>query len=61
VVGLRVAQEADESVIMPNHCNGIIMITYRAVGADLRVGPVPQGAYTGAPLQHRLTAPPAIA
>jgi hypothetical protein len=46
VVGLGVAQKADECVIMPNHCNAIIMITDRAVGADLCVGPVPPGAYS---------------
>jgi REP element-mobilizing transposase RayT len=56
------AIETDEFVTMPNHFHGIIMITDRPVGADLRVGPAPQcaraiaqGAHTGAPLQPRLS------
>jgi putative transposase len=50
--------EADEFVIMPNHFHGVVVITDVPVGADLRVGPVPenrhpaeQGAHAGAPLQ----------
>jgi putative transposase len=50
--------EADEFVIMPNHFHGVVVITDISVGADLRVGPVPenrhpaeQGAHAGAPLQ----------
>jgi putative transposase len=35
---------------MPNHFHGIVVITDTIVGADLRVGPVPEGAHTGAPL-----------
>ena len=42
--------ETDEFVIMPNHLHGIVVITDAVVGADLRVGPVPEGAHTGAPL-----------
>jgi len=38
------AVETDEFVIMPNHLHGIIVITDTIVGADLRVGPVPEGA-----------------
>jgi putative transposase len=41
------AVETDEFVVMPNHFHGIIVIP---VGADLRVGPVPEGTHTGAPL-----------
>lgn len=44
------AVETDEFVIMPNHLHGIVVITDTIVGADLRVGPVPEGAHTGAPL-----------
>ncbi|MGE5819733.1 MAG: transposase, partial [Deltaproteobacteria bacterium] len=54
--------EMDEFVIMPNHCHGIVIITDGVVGADLRVGPppegvgrVPEGAHTGAPLQPPLS------
>ena len=36
--------ETDEFVIMPNHFHGIVVITDVPVGADLRVGPVPEGA-----------------
>jgi putative transposase len=50
--------ETDEFVIMPNHFHGVVIITDVPVGADLRVGPVPegghptqQGAHAGAPLQ----------
>jgi len=50
--------ETDEFVIMPNHFHGVAIITDVPVGADLRVGPVPegghltqQGAHAGAPLQ----------
>src|ERR1700747_3162284 len=50
--------ETDEFVIMPNHFHGVVIITDVPVGADLRVGPVPegehptqQGAPAGAPLQ----------
>lgn len=50
--------ETDEFVIMPNHFHGIAVITDVPVGADLRVGPIPegahpahQGAHAGAPLQ----------
>jgi REP element-mobilizing transposase RayT len=49
------AVEADEFVIMPNHCHGIVIITDGVVGADLRVGPAPKGAHTGAPLRSRLS------
>ena len=42
--------ETDEFVIMPNHLHGIVVITDTIVGADLRAGPVPEGAHTGAPL-----------
>ena len=42
--------ETDEFVIMPNHLHGIVVITDTIVGADLRVGPVAEGAHTGAPL-----------
>ncbi len=44
--------EIDEFVIMPNHSHGIIVITDRAVGADLRVGPpnTRTGAHVGASL-----------
>jgi putative transposase len=52
------AVETDEFLIMPNHLHGIVVITDVPVGADLRVGPVPegerpahQGAHAGAPLQ----------
>ncbi len=47
--------ETDEFVFMPNHCHVIIIITDSVVGADLCVGPVPEGAHTGAPLQPRLS------
>ena len=50
--------ETDEFVIMPNHFHGVVIITDVPVGADLRVGSVPeaghpaqQGAHAGAPLQ----------
>jgi putative transposase len=50
--------ETDEFVVMPNHFHGVVIITDVPVGADLRVGPVPegehptqQGAHAGAPLQ----------
>jgi putative transposase len=50
--------ETDEFVIMPNHFHGVVIITDVPVGADLRVGPIPegghptqQGAHAGAPLQ----------
>jgi putative transposase len=53
------AVETDEFVIMPNHLHGIVVITDNIVGADLRVGPVPegahptqQGAHAGAPLPN---------
>lgn len=35
---------------MPNHLHGIVVITDTIVGADLRVGPVAEGAHAGAPL-----------
>jgi len=41
------AVETDEFVVMPNHFHGIVVIP---VGADLRVGPIAEGAHTGAPL-----------
>jgi hypothetical protein len=37
--------ETDEFVIMPNHLHGIVIITDVPVGADLRVGSVPEGGY----------------
>ena len=37
--------ETDEFVIMPNHFHGIVVITDVPVGADLRVGPVPEGGH----------------
>lgn len=46
--------ETDEFVVMPNHCQGIIVVTDSTVGADLRVGPptgLRKGAHVGAPLQ----------
>ena len=39
--------KTDDYVVMPNHFHGILAIQ---VGADLRVGPAPEGAHTGAPL-----------
>jgi REP-associated tyrosine transposase len=39
--------ETDEFVVMPNHFHGIVVIP---VGADLRVGPIPEGTHAGAPL-----------
>jgi putative transposase len=39
------AVETDEFVIMPIHLHGIVVITDNIVGADLRVGPVPEGAH----------------
>ena len=47
--------ETNEFVIMPNHCHGIVIISDGLVGADLCVGPVPEGAHTGAPLRPRLS------
>jgi REP element-mobilizing transposase RayT len=41
--------ETDEFVIMPNHLHGIVVITDTIVGADLRVGPVPEGTHRCAP------------
>ena len=50
--------ETDDYVIMPTHFHGIIVIADVTVGADLRVGPHPEGAHTahegthaGVPLQ----------
>ena len=50
--------DTDEFVIMPNHFRGIIVITDEPVGADLCVGPNPEGAHpahqgthAGVPLQ----------
>src|SRR5216684_6315025 len=34
--------ETDEFVIMPNHFHGVVIITDVSVGADLRVGSVPE-------------------
>jgi REP element-mobilizing transposase RayT len=42
--------ETDEFVDMPNHFHGIVVIAGVTVGADLRVGPDPEGAHVGAPL-----------
>ena len=49
--------ETDEFVIMPNHLHGIVVITDTIVGADLRVGPVSEGAHAGAPLRRAHPAP----
>ena len=50
--------ERDEFVIMPNYFHGIVVIVDGPVGADLRVGPYPdgahpahQGTHAGVPLQ----------
>ena len=37
--------ETDEFVVMPNHFHGVVIITDVPVGADLRVGPVPEGEH----------------
>ena len=44
--------EADEFIVMPNHCHGIIVIGDPVVGADLCVGHpnIRTGAHVGAPL-----------
>ena len=50
--------ETDEFVVMPKNFHGVVIITDVPVGADLRVGPVPegehptqQGPHAGVPLQ----------
>ena len=42
--------ETDKFVVMPNHFHGIVAIADVNVGADLCVGPLPEGAHAGAPL-----------
>ena len=42
--------ETDEFVIMPNHFHGIIVMVDVPVGADLCVGPNPEGTHAGVPL-----------
>ena len=46
--------ETDEFVVMPNLFHGIVV---SPVGADLRVGPVPDGAHAGAPLRESAIIP----